>query len=325
MPHGSFTNAFHQFPIVVAIGYAAAIAFFLARSLRSGARTGIFVLLSVIVLSSAILLETGNLAIRWVVVGLLIAIFLPHMWDLHLDPARGSRLSFRAYFIFVGDYAWSVARVADGYGVDLPFKRRLLDAGKYVAGLGVVTVVTVRVFKVHWAAYPFLLEHAVKSTCLAALGIWAFQANTALWRLAGAPAAFFTTKNVLWAYSPADFWRRWNRPMHRWLLENIYKPLGGRRNPHLAVLAAFAVSGLLHEYLFAVTFRCVTGYVTAFFLLHGLAAVLTRRFKPTGWLVLPAAVFTFAFNTTSTLLLLIPVNDRIPLYINEVPKWMHLW
>ena len=93
----------------------------------------------------------------------------------------------------------------------------------------------------------------------------------------------------------------------------------------LATLATFAVSGLLHEYLFAVTFRRVTGYPMAFFLLHGLAAVLTRRFKPTGWLIVPAVLFTFAFNTASTLLLLIPINERIPLYVNDVPGWMHLW
>jgi len=311
--------------IVVGIGYVAAVAFFFARGLKPGARSVVFVLLGSIVLGSAILLETNSLAIRWVVVGMLVAIFLPHMWDLHCDPARGSRLSLRAYIVFVGDYAWSVARVADGYGVDLPFKRRLLDAGKYVAGLGVVTVATVRVFKVHWAAYPFLLEHTVKSTCLAALAIWAFQANTALWRLAGAPAAFFTTKNVLWTRSPADFWRRWNRPMYRWLLENVYKPLGGRRNPHLAMFAAFAVSGLLHEYLFGVTLQRVTGYPTAFFLLHGLAAVLTRRFKPTGLLAVPAIVLTFAFNTLSTLLLFIPIHEQIPFYANAVPRWMPLW
>jgi hypothetical protein len=310
---------------VVAIAYAAAVAFFFARGLKPGARSAAFVLLGVIVLGSAILLETNSLAIRWVVVGILVAIFLPHMWDLHLDPARASRLSLRAYIVFVGDYAWSVARVADGYGVDLPFKRRLLDAGKYVAGLGVVTVVTVRVFKVHWAGYPFLLEHGVKSTCLAALAIWAFQANTALWRLAGAPAAFFTIKSVLWAHSPADFWRRWNRPMYWWLLENVYRPLGGRRNPRLAVLATFAVSGLLHEYLFGVTFRRATGYPTVFFLLHGLATVLTRRFKPTGWFAVPATLFTFAFNTASTILLFIPISDRLPLYVNEIPRWARLW
>jgi hypothetical protein len=311
--------------IVVGIGYAAGVPFFFARGLKPGARGAVFVLLGAVVLGSVVLLETGNLAIRYVAVALPLTIFLLHMWDLHMDPGRRNRLSLWAYMVFLSDYAWSVARVVDDYGIGLPFKRRAFDAGKYVAGLGLVSAVTVGVFKVDWAAYPFWLEHAVKSTCLAACAIWAFQANTALWRLAGAPAAFFTTRNVLWAHSPADFWRRWNRPMSRWLLENVYKPLGGRRRPLLATLATFALSGLLHEYLFAVTFRQVTGYPTAFFLLHGLATVLTRRFKPTGLLRLPAIIFTFAFCTASTLLLFIPINDRIPFYMNEVPKWARLW
>jgi len=312
-------------PIVVAIGYAAAVLFFFARGLKPSARSVVFVLLGSIVLGSAFLLETRNMAIRFVAGGMLSAIFLTHMWDLHMDPDRSTRLNLRTYMTLVADYAWSVARVVDGHGTDLSHRQRALDAGKYVAGLGLVSAVTVGVFKIDWAAYPFLLEHAIKSTCLAALGIWAFHANTALWRLAGAPAAFFTTKNVLGAYSPADFWRRWNRPMYRWLLENIYKPLGGRKSPHFAMLAAFAVSGLLHEYLFAVTLRRVTGYATAFFLLHGLAAVLTRRFKPTGRLILPAVLFTFAFNTATTLLLFIPINERILFYENDVPTWMVLW
>jgi len=311
--------------IVAGIGYAAAVAFFFARGLKPGARSVAFVLLGVIVLGSAFLLETRNPAIRYVVGGMLSVIFLGHMWDLHMDPARRTRLSLRTYMTLAADYAWSVARVADGHGMELTRGQRALDAGKYVTGLGLVSVVAVGVFKIDWAAYPFLLEHAVKSTCLAAWTIWAFQANTALWRLAGAPAAYFTKGNVLLARSPADFWRRWNRPMYRWLLENIYKPLGGHRNPHLAMLGAFAVSGLLHEYLLAVIVWRATGYPTAFFLLHGLAAMLTSRFKPTGWLVLPAVLFTFAFNTASTALLFIPINERLPFYVNDVPRWAHPW
>jgi len=310
---------------VVAIGYAAAVAFYFARGLKPSARSVVFVLLGSIVLGSAFLLETRNMAIRYVVGGMLSVIFLTHMWDLHMDPDRRTRLNLRTYMTLVADYAWSVARVADGHGMDLPYRRRALDAGKCVAGLGLVSALTVGVFKIDWAAYPFLLEHAVKSTCLGAWTLWAFQANTALWRLAGAPAAYFTAGNVLLAHSPADFWRRWNRPMYRWLLENIYKPLGGRRDPHLAVLGAFAVSGLLHEYLLAVILWHVTGYPTAFFLLHGLATILTRRFKPAGRLVIPATIFTFAFNTASTLLLFIPINQRIPFYVNNVPAWMVLW
>lgn len=113
--------------------------------------------------------------------------------------------------------------------------------------------------------------------------------------------------------------------MYRWLLENFYSPLGGRRHPDLAVLAAFAVSGLLHEYVYAMTFQRIAGYNLAFFLLHGLAVLLTRRLKPAGRLLVPAAVLTSAFNTVSTVLLFIPIDERAPLYTNEVPKWMHLW
>jgi len=313
----------HSFPFVLAIGYGAAVTFFPARRLNGNLRTMVLVLLGVVILGSVVLLETDRLALRVTVAVLVVGVFLPHMWDLHRDPARGSRLRLREYLVFVGDYAWSVARVADGYGVDLPLKRRLLDAGKYVVGLGVVTAVTVGAFQVPWAGYPFLLEHAVKSTCLGAWTLAVYQANTALWRLAGAPAAYFTTQSVLWVGGPAEFWRRWNRPMYRWLRENVYKPLGGRRNPRLAVLGTFALSGLMHEYLLGVTLRHATGYPTAFFLLQGLAVVLTLRLKPTGWLVLPAALCTFAFNTASTLLLLLPLNDRLSVYVNEVPRWLH--
>jgi len=311
--------------IAVTVGYATAVLFFFARGLKPAARSLVFVLLGSVVLGSSSLLGTGNMAARGVVGGMLSVIFLTHMWDLHMDPERRTRLSLRAYMTLAADYAWSVARVTDGHGTGLSLRPRALDAGRCVAGLCLVLTVTVAVFQVDWVAYPFLLEHAVKSTCLAACTIWAFQANTALWRLAGAPAAFFTTRNVLGAYSPAEFWRRWNEPMYRWLLENIYKPLGGCRNPHLAVLGAFVVSGLLHEYLFGVTLQHFTGYPTAFFLLHGLAAASTRRFRPTGWLMVPAVIFTFAFNTASTVLLFIPINDRIPFYVNGVPEWLHLW
>lgn len=311
--------------IVIAVGYAAAVLFFFARGLKPSARSAIFVLLGSIVLGSGFLLETGNVAIRVVAGGMLSVIFLTHMWDLHMDPERRTRLNLRTYMTLVPDYAWSVARVVDGHGMGLSLRQRLLDSGKYVAGLGLALAATVGIFKIDWAAYPFLLEHAIKSTGVAACALWAFQANTALWRLAGAPAAFFTAKNVLGAYSPADFWRRWNRPMYRWLLEDIYKPLGGHRNPHLAMLVAFAVSGLLHEYLFGVTLQSFTGYPTAFFLLQGLAAMLTRGFKPAGWLAVPAILVTFAFNTLSTVLLLMPINERIPFYANDVPQWLHLW
>ncbi len=311
--------------IVVAIGYTAGVLFFFARGLRPGPRTVVFVLLAAVVLGSAMQLEARSWPARYVVTALVLIIFLLHMWDLHMDPGRKSRLSLRAYIVFLGDFAWPVARVGDDYGTGLPLKRRALDSGRYVAGFCAVTAAAVAIFMADWAGYPFLLEHAAKSTAVLAWHVGAFQANTALWRLGGAPAAYFTTRSVLRSYSPAEFWRRWNRPMYRWLLENVYKPVGGRRHPLLATMAAFAVSGLFHEYIFGVALQRVTGYPTAFFLLQGLATVLTRRFKPTGWVRVPAVLLTLAFMTASTILLFIPIHERLALYVNHVPGWMHLW
>ncbi|MCX5646662.1 MAG: MBOAT family protein [Phycisphaerae bacterium] len=311
--------------MAIVAGYAAAVLFFFARKLKFWPRTAVFVLLGAVVLGSAFVTGKGAGPVRCVVALLPVVLLLLHMWDLHLDPRRESRLRLRTYMVFLLDYAWSVARVTDGHGVNLSWKQRGWDAARYVAGLCLVSILVVGAFRVDWHRYPFWLEHSVKSTCLGACAIGAFQANTAFWRLAGAPAAFFTSRSVLGAYSPAEFWRRWNRPMYWWFLENIYRPAGGRRHPYLAGLASFAISGLLHEYLYAVTLRFVTGYVLGFFLLHGIAAALTRRCKPTGWLAVPAILVTFAFNTLSTVLLFIPINERVPFYVNAVPRWLHLW
>ena len=85
------------------------------------------------------------------------------------------------------------------------------------------------------------------------------------------------------------------------------------------VLGAFAVSGILHEYLFAVTFQRFTGFLMAFLLLHGVATIVTRRFKPAGWHRAPAAILTFSFITLTTVLLLAPIDEWLPLYVNAIP------
>jgi hypothetical protein len=310
--------------LALGAGYLAAVLFFFARVLESGPRSIMFVLLGGAVLGGALATSHGMVALRCAL-AMVAIILVMHMWDLHLDPGRVSRLSLKEYAVWLADYGWSVARVAKGYGVELSWKRRGLDAARYLAGLCLVSILVAGVFRVDWHRYSFWLEHVVKAVCLGIWCVWAYNANTALWRLAGGPAAWFADRNVLGAYSPAEFWRRWNRPMHRWLLANVYGPLGGRRHPYLAGVVAFALSGLLHEYLYAVTFRRVSGYFLAFFLLQGVAALLTRRVKPAVPLVIPSVGLTFAFNTVSAVLLLIPINERIPVYVNAVPKGLHLW
>ncbi len=111
------------------------------------------------------------------------------------------------------------------------------------------------------------------------------------------------------ARSPADFWnRRWNVFFCTWARRNVFLPLGGRRRPAVALLAAFAVSAIAHEYLVAISLGRTRGEMTAFFMLQGLATLasleLTRLRRPrpplpaavavalhAGWLTLTAPLF----------------------------------
>jgi hypothetical protein len=86
------------------------------------------------------------------------------------------------------------------------------------------------------------------------------------------------------AHSVLDFWSRFDVSIHRWLERHVFVPIGRRRRrPMLGILAVFAVSGLLHDYLFVVTMPELIGRQFAFFGLHGLGAIggawLGRRYR----------------------------------------------
>ncbi|KAL6841451.1 hypothetical protein ACP4OV_028728 [Aristida adscensionis] len=74
------------------------------------------------------------------------------------------------------------------------------------------------------------------------------------------------------ASSLRDFWgRRWNLMVPSILRPAVYRPVRRRTgSPAAGVVAAFAVSGLMHELMFYyIMWSAPTGEVTAFFLLHG--------------------------------------------------------
>lgn len=86
-----------------------------------------------------------------------------------------------------------------------------------------------------------------------------------------------------------DFWgKRWNLAVTTTLRDTIYKPvrratgevIGKDLAPVPAVMAAFLVSGLMHELLFYnVTHVYPTWEVTLFFVLHGICLVVELRLK----------------------------------------------
>lgn len=82
-----------------------------------------------------------------------------------------------------------------------------------------------------------------------------------------------------------EFWgRRWNRTVNGILREAVFQPvksaLGGEAAAAVGVLAAFAVSGLMHELLFWYLSRGTPSWeMTMFFVVHGVCVVAEFKIK----------------------------------------------
>ena len=116
--------------------------------------------------------------------------------------------------------------------------------------------------------------------------------------------------------SIADFWgRRWNLWFSDWSRFAIFQPL--RSRPVFALVLAFAVSGLLHEWvinvpLYFVTGRALFGTMMLYFLLQAAGVVLERGLKRH-----PACQMAFTW-----LVVIVPA----PLVLNEgMLRTLHLW
>ncbi|MGH7884610.1 MAG: MBOAT family O-acyltransferase [Thermodesulfobacteriota bacterium] len=85
----------------------------------------------------------------------------------------------------------------------------------------------------------------------------------------------FRAKNL------SDFWgNRWNIWVSTWLSQIVFKPL--KRNPKLAVMTTFIVSGLWHEVIINIPHLILTGekvfgFVTLYFIIQGLGVLISRR------------------------------------------------
>jgi hypothetical protein len=127
------------------------------------------------------------------------------------------------------------------------------------------------------------------------------------------------------ARTPADFWRRYNRPVHQFLYEDVLKQLRGRQAPIRATLLIFVVSAMIHEYVMSIAIGTVQGYQSAFFLLQGVAVAATIRFKPRGWSAALSIVATLAFNLVSSVLFFASVSQIVPFYARSLPAWLEGW
>src|SRR5205814_7693967 len=84
----------------------------------------------------------------------------------------------------------------------------------------------------------------------------------------------------LWSTTVSEGWgRSWNAAFNRIALDVVFRPLARRRGTMIATLAAFLVSGLIHELVISLPAGADYGLPTAYFLLQGIG-ILTERALP---------------------------------------------
>ena len=241
------------------------------------------------------------------------------LYDLHVGAAAGVRSGALGFLTFLPNIFCLVHRKLDA-APHPPPRRDLLRGFLLATALVPAGALLVLAFKVDWTRYAFAAEHATKVVLFFLLVIPLANAAAAVWRLAGGRALDFMD-NPFAARTPADFWRRYNRPVHQFMWENVFPAAGGRRHRVRGAFAVFLVSAAVHEYVFSIALGRVQGYQTAFFLVQGLAVAATTRVKPRGTAAAVSVAATFLFNLASGVLFFASVNGVLPFYQNRVPLW----
>lgn len=308
--------------LALASGFAAALAFYPALALPRGRRRLLLLLVAVPILLSPLLLPPEAALLRFVVSVNAVALVVK-LYDLHRDAERGPRPSFRNFAVLLPNWGSYVLRKLDGE--PQPGRRQnLVHLLWGLVGLAATSALMAGIFRINWYGQPFYLEHCAKVSgyCLAVVP--ATTVMVALWRLAGEKARDFTD-NPYFSPTPADFWRRYNRPAQQFFYEDIFKPAGGWRAPVRATLVTFALSALMHEYAFGIAIGRVQGYQTAYFLLQGCAVAATVRLNPRGWYAFPWILATIAFNLAAAVFFFASVNGLLPFYSQGLPGWLAGW
>lgn len=297
--------------LALSLPYAAAVVYYV--TFGQSERVGTFCFsASLLTTLAAPLLIPGELPL-WRLAATLNAVAVAtKLVDLQSDRRRAERFQLGGYLLYLPNPFWLCAR----RGPELPRPTSAQDVRQMLwnlAGAGAGLALFIHVFQWPWQDYPFLLEHAVKVL----LGIFtlvrASQVLAALSRLAGLPGHNFCDR-LFWSPTPAEFWRRWNKPAQIFLHEYAFKPSGGRRSPRRAALLTFAISGLIHEYVFGLPLGHPTGVQLAFFLVQGGLVVATMGVKPRGAWGVPAIAATAGCMLLSSVLFFTSVNWIVPIY-----------
>ncbi|TMQ01150.1 MAG: hypothetical protein E6L09_04445 [Verrucomicrobia bacterium] len=304
----------------LAIAFGAAISFIPALRTDRRGRTGVFVGLCVPILLAPLLVAAHATFARFLASVCSLLIWMK-LFDLYLDAERTSKLSWRPLLAFLANWGSMVQRKLSAEQRPPPRENRVQLAFNLPV-LGLCVAIVWWLFRLDWSGSPFALEHSAKVIGLFSALIPAGAFATCIWRLAGGRTRDWFDAYFL-ARTPADFWRRYNRPVQQFFLQDVFNRAGGFRAPVRATLITFALSGLVHEYVFGLATGRVQGYQMVFFLLQGCAVAATLRARPRGWRVVPWIGGTWAFNLVSSVFFFANLNCVVPFYSRKLPEWLN--
>jgi hypothetical protein len=232
------------------------------------------------------------------------------MFDLHLGAKRGRIPGAGAFLVFLASPFSMVERRSASEPRPSP---------RGIALLGVEGVALLAAAAGAWLVFlrvrpqPFAVEHVLLSAASLAFASGATDVMFAGWLAAGGRGRR-TMERVYLARTPAEFWRRWNRPINLFLFEDVARPLVARGHRAAGVLLAFAVSAGLHEYAASVAAARVQGYQAAFFMFHGVAMLATARLAPSGAWAAVGVALTLLFNLATSVAFYASLEEIMPWY-----------
>ena len=232
--------------LAVVIAFVSALAFYPAIRLGHQRRTFVWLGCSAIVGLSPCLIPLDATPLRFFA-SLFAINLLVKLYDVHQQARFGLHLSLSSYLAYLPNGFWLVLSRKPNRPA-MSHDLRCLGLRAPAALLS--AIVCLMLFQVNWPV-SFALEHVVKVFVVVSVVVLTTNALASGYRLLGGAAIDFMS-NPLMACTPADFWRRWNVPAQQFLNEYAFKPAGGLRKPFRATLITFAISGIVHEYVFSI-------------------------------------------------------------------------
>ena len=204
--------------------FCRALTFYPAIRLNQGQRSLVWFLTSMVVALSPCVVSLSAKPHRMIASMTAIAI-LPKLYDLFKTRSIIIEFTIYSYCIYMANGFWLVLRRKPGL---VPLKSDYQRLAVAVPVLLIIVFAFASLFSLDWSRVPFAVEHCLKVSTLVFAVVTIGNTIAIGWRLLGG-AALDPMAHPAMARTPADFWRRWNRPAQQFIYQYAFLPAGGMR------------------------------------------------------------------------------------------------